>query len=391
MKKNFTFFTGLLITFFSLSSKADIIIDGNFADWNSIPYSHQNAAGTGGTLLALKTFGSATHIYFLVEGTVGMTFNTLQMYFDTDNNPATGYNNSWQYGAGAGADYRLEGNAPWWGGLYQHSGNPADDWAGFTEVSDISIHTKSPISLIGEKTLVEFSITKASLGTLGTLGAFINIAMLDNDPPTSGTLPAIDPDASTAKYLQINTTGNTTLPITLASFTALSTADAVKLNWSTYSEQNNSHFEIYRSTNGTVFEKIATVKGANNSPVQQYYSYTDFNPFAGLSYYELKQVDNDGKVTSLGIKDAKQKLTTSELSVVKLSGQDLIQLSVYSENSTQTQFQLSDINGKILLKSQVNLVSGLQKITLPFASKPGVAIATIKTSSKLLSQKILIN
>jgi hypothetical protein len=402
MKKSSTIFT-ILTAFIALSFSAtaqNIAIDGNFADWNDVPYTHQNAEGTGGRLLALKTFGDATHLYFMIEGTEAMEMGTLFMYLDTDNNAATGYNNSWQYGSGAGADYKLEGNTPWWGTLSHHSGNP-DVWDDFVQVEPLTntnVHSRSGVIESGGKKYFEFSITKSFLGTLGSV---INIAIFDTTNPSTGSLPAapfnsrpgIDsPEdialAAVARYLQINITGTTTLPVSLASFTASSIANIVKLNWSTYSEQNNSHFEVFKSVDGLVFERITTVSGSNNSNEQRFYSFTDFNPTAGISYYELKQVDFDGKVTSLGVKDVSKNLQTSEFSLTRVSDH-VVQISVYSEKPIQTQFQVANINGRIINKTPISLVAGHQKINIPLSLTPGVGVASIRTSSKLLSQKIL--
>ncbi|TZF85696.1 T9SS type A sorting domain-containing protein (plasmid) [Pedobacter sp. BS3] len=390
MKRKLTLIFSLL-WLVNITAKADIVIDGNFSDWDAIPYAHTNAEGTGGSLLALKTYGTETHLYFLVEGTTAMTFNTLRMYLDTDNNPATGYDNSWQYGAGAGADYMLNGNAPWWGDLFQHSGNPADDWGGFTSIENLgtnpAVHTRSAVVEVGGKNFIEFSITKSYLGTLG---AFINVAILDNDPENTGTLPAIDPDASVAKYLKINTTGNTTLPVSLASFTGASTKNAVKLNWSTYSEHNNSRFELYKSADGVSFNKIATINGAGNSNSRLFYSYTDYSLSSGSVYYELKQVDLNGAVTSLGVVEVKSKFQKTQFNVHKVPGQDILELNVYTNGNSASRFLLSDINGKILTNSTVRLVPGNQVIRLPLSAKSGIYVATLNTTEGLFSHKIVI-
>lgn len=389
MKRKLTLIFSLLGLCFTISVKAQTItIDGNFSDWDAVPYAHINAEGTGGRLQALKTFGTETHLYFMVEGTTEMDFGTLLMHLDTDNNPATGYNNSWHYGDGAGSDYKIEGNAPWWGNLTQHSGNPEDDWGGFTEVQPLTnadVHARSVVVESGGKKYFEFSVTKSYLGTLG---AVINVAIYDTTNPANGSVPAAL--GAGAAYLQINTAGVTTLPVTLASFSAVSTENAVKLNWSTYSEQNNSHFELYKSTDGVSFNKIASIDGAGNSNSQLFYSYTDYSLSNGSVYYELKQVDLNGTVTSLGVVEVKSKLKKAQFSVYKISGQNALELSVYADKNEASRFVLSDINGKILADSVVQLVAGNQIIRVPVSAKPGIYVASLSTTEGLLTQKISI-
>ena len=64
-------------------------------------------------------------------------------------------------------------------------------------------------------------------------------------------------------------------------------------------EENNDHFEIERSTNGTGFDKIVSVKAVGNSSTLQSYSAVDNKPENGLNFYRLKQVDLDGRFTRI--------------------------------------------------------------------------------------------
>ena len=84
------------------------------------------------------------------------------------------------------------------------------------------------------------------------------------------------------------------LPVELLSFTAKAEKNRVKLNWSTASEKNNSHFTIEKSVNGNNWSKLATVNGQGNSNSIQNYSYTDNYPVSGTSWYRLMQTDFDG-------------------------------------------------------------------------------------------------
>jgi len=87
------------------------------------------------------------------------------------------------------------------------------------------------------------------------------------------------------------------LPIQLLRFTAQSTGNAVELNWSTATEENNDYFSIQRSIDGNEFEEIGRMKGAGMSYSQIDYRYTDTRPLPGLVYYRLRQTDFDLKST----------------------------------------------------------------------------------------------
>ena len=92
------------------------------------------------------------------------------------------------------------------------------------------------------------------------------------------------------------------LPVELILFEANRIEDKVKLKWLTASERNNSGFEIQRSTNGIDFERIGFVEGLGDSNNLSSYDFFDNNPFAGLNYYQLKQIDFDGSVSFSSIK-----------------------------------------------------------------------------------------
>ncbi|MEO7309585.1 MAG: DNRLRE domain-containing protein [Chitinophagaceae bacterium] len=85
------------------------------------------------------------------------------------------------------------------------------------------------------------------------------------------------------------------LPLTLNDFFASKEAGTIALSWTTASEMHTSHFELERSADGRVFEKIGTVHATGNSNSLLHYSFIDINPIKGLGYYRMKMVDTDGK------------------------------------------------------------------------------------------------
>jgi hypothetical protein len=95
------------------------------------------------------------------------------------------------------------------------------------------------------------------------------------------------------------------LPVTLVSFDAYKTADAVALVWATATEQNNKGFEVEHSTDGINWKTIGMVhtKASNgNSNTKLEYGYTDNVPVTGNNFYRLKQVDFDGKTVYSAVK-----------------------------------------------------------------------------------------
>ncbi len=95
-----------------------------------------------------------------------------------------------------------------------------------------------------------------------------------------------------------STNGVNPLPIHLLEFKAQSNDNqTVMLKWSTASEQNVSHFEIERSQDGQNFQRILAQDAAGNSNTRKDYAALDNQPLAGMNYYRLKSVDNDGSTS----------------------------------------------------------------------------------------------
>ncbi len=91
-----------------------------------------------------------------------------------------------------------------------------------------------------------------------------------------------------------NTFTGSVFPVELTSFEGKYTGGGANLlTWTTASERDNKGFDIERSVDGKNFEAIGQIKG-NNKPST--YQFIDNQPFA-TSYYRLKQMDFDGKVS----------------------------------------------------------------------------------------------
>jgi pectate lyase len=92
---------------------------------------------------------------------------------------------------------------------------------------------------------------------------------------------------------------NQVLPLDLIAFEAKiddKIDPSVDLKWTTTNEVNTLKFEIERSIDGKIFNKIGEIKAKNISGQNQY-SFTDYSPSNGLAYYRLKQLDQNGQFT----------------------------------------------------------------------------------------------
>ncbi|WP_339697911.1 hypothetical protein [uncultured Roseivirga sp.] len=85
------------------------------------------------------------------------------------------------------------------------------------------------------------------------------------------------------------------LPVTLLSFTCRQNGNHVEVVWETASEENNSHFTIFRSSNGREWNEIRMISGKGTTNGLSFYSISDTPPYSGRWYYRLKQTDYNGE------------------------------------------------------------------------------------------------
>lgn len=151
------------------------------------------------------------------------------------------------------------------------------------------------------------------------------------------------------------------LPVTLVSFDGKSESNQTKLTWKTAGEINNKGFEVERSADARTFEKIAFIDGSGDARGEQFYHFTDVNPFS-ISYYRLKQLDYDGKFEYSKVIRVK-----SDAAIVKVYPNPAYDHLIVSGVTEKRPFSIVDGNGRIVLdgliadKQQINiknLISG---------------------------------
>ena len=135
----------------------------------------------------------------------------------------------------------------------------------------------------------------------------------------------------------------TSLPVGLVSFDAKPVEHTrVELSWITESEEDNDRFEVDRSVDGEIWEKIAVLNGAGDSQEELHYFTVDPTPYRGISYYRLRQIDTDGTER------------ISDIDVVNLSADGLViypnpandYLVVEGNLQELETFQLLDASGR---------------------------------------------
>lgn len=203
-------------------------------------------------------------------------------------------------------------------------------------------------------------------------------------------------DAATVTATQTTPLGSTSefsnctappLPVELVSFDIIQMAEHVlSIKWSTATEQNNSHFNVQRSTDGVNFETIEVVQGNLNSNVTRYYSTLDADlPEVKVIYYRLMQVDKDGAWSISKIKS----VSLDQQSLYILSETDGFTLFFLGDDAAPLYYEVYTVTGVLMMKGVVPYIPAhAVHITLPVAH--AVYIVHASAGKYFVQKKILI-
>ncbi|MCB0502945.1 MAG: cadherin-like domain-containing protein, partial [Bacteroidetes bacterium] len=179
------------------------------------------------------------------------------------------------------------------------------------------------------------------------------------------------------------------LPVELAHFTGENKGQKNNLYWTTTAEINNDHFKVQRSKDAITFETIGVVNGAGNSDQKLQYEFVDDQPFKGVNYYRLQQVDFDGtndysKIIDLEVKteDVKGKLS---LDLFPNPSHDYIKINGLQELDVNEVVTLNvyDINGVVQLTKIWTISDDIIELDIS-EFKNGIYFADLSTSKGLL-------
>ncbi|GGN01617.1 hypothetical protein GCM10010967_40070 [Dyadobacter beijingensis] len=87
------------------------------------------------------------------------------------------------------------------------------------------------------------------------------------------------------------------LPVTLLSFNARAAEEKVVLTWATAEERNSEYFDVERSRDARSWAAVGRLSAKGTTHTFTEYRLEDADPFAGTSYYRLRQVDTDQSFT----------------------------------------------------------------------------------------------
>lgn len=180
-----------------------------------------------------------------------------------------------------------------------------------------------------------------------------------------------------------------TLAADIGAFNAVQDQDKVLLSWYTQRETQSRYFVIERSTDGIHFSELGRLFAAVNSTAVQQYHMIDPYPVAGLNYYRLSQIAQDGSISYHGIKKVNYRSGRSWSVNTVNTGPGTANILVRNSVVTILDLRISNTAGALLWQQQAQVnSSGISKaITLP----SGLYILTVSSATgEMSSHKIII-
>ncbi len=137
----------------------------------------------------------------------------------------------------------------------------------------------------------------------------------------------------------------------LSVFTARQKDDYVILRWTTGAETQNRGFQVQRSTDGILWQKIGWIHGNNHSGETNNYAFLDKKPFSGINYYRFKQIDLDGKYHYSNIDSVH--FHGSDITLQPNPVTDRLIIKGLRQNNGQLSYRIFDVQGRFVTSGRV--------------------------------------
>jgi hypothetical protein len=232
---------------------------------------------------------------------------------------------------------------------------------------------------------VSSNTTAATLNTTYGGGTFSAFTTASNN----GTICANI--SSNSRLVQITTP----LPLDLTAFSArLLSPTAAGIKWEVAKENNIAKYELERSYDAMVFEKITTSLPGMQDNVAAYYSYTDdkFNRSENQLFYRLKISDKDGQARYSNVEKLlldKSKDFSLQISPNPVQYKE-VHFNLAIPQSGTYSVSVIDETGRVLYTKTQNFTSGANYSTLPAESlSKGIYYLKVQGSNGVLNARFV--
>ena len=181
------------------------------------------------------------------------------------------------------------------------------------------------------------------------------------------------------------------LPVELLHFQGKQELNSIKLNWTTASEKNNSHYELlWKSNEDSNFKLLTSIGGKGNTDDLTHYSYLHTSPTGGTNYYQLKQIDFDGRSQEYKIISVKADFQKMTFNIIQVSETSAAAVMDSDTNETGI-LSIFDLNGKKIAEVDLMISKGNNRVTIPANLSSGMYVARLQMANSLVSRKFIMS
>jgi 1,4-alpha-glucan branching enzyme len=159
---------------------------------------------------------------------------------------------------------------------------------------------------------------------------------------------------------------NVVLPVSLINFSGRNSGAVNQIMWEVANEQNLSHYELERSTDGLHFYSLTnvTATGSRN------YNFTDNDiSKSSVYFYRLKKVDTDGRFSFSAVIRLNGNIKNISIAATPNPFIDGLKVNIATPVKVAVTLVLTDLSGRMLQQRVVQLLAGVNVLEMPEADK----------------------
>jgi len=233
-----------------------------------------------------------------------------------------------------------------------------------------------------------FTVTLWTLGATNPQGGYAMINSGAGGSPAEFTTYAVADDqaneyvVNTLTYDPALALGATVVPVSFSGFTANCTAQGIRLQWSTSSENRSAYFEIQRSYDGrSRWEAIGGRAAAGQSGTLIQYEW--MAPMEERAYYRIRQVDQDGREQFSDVREKSCTQPAADIQVYPNPADQELLIRLLVDKPVRASLQIINAQGQVVRRVSARLSTGNQQIRIDVSDLPAGRYHIISTDPAL--------
>lgn len=233
-----------------------------------------------------------------------------------------------------------------------------------------------------------FTVTLWTLGGTFPQGGYAMINSGAGGSPAEFTTYAVADDqaneyvVNTVTYDPALPLGATVVPVSFSGFTANCSAQGIRLQWSTASENRSGYFEIQRSYDGrSRWEVIGTRPAAGQSGTLIRYEW--MAPYEARAFYRIRQVDQDGREQFSDTREKSCSETVAEVQLYPNPADQELYIRLLLDKPVRANLQILNAQGQIVRRVSATLTTGNQQIRIDVSDLPAGRYHIVSTDPSL--------